>query len=41
VEKELGHPPEKGEGVHIDQFELTVEDIPLMGPKKISIRTAY
>ena len=41
VEKELGHPPEEGESVHIDQFELTVEDIPLIGPKKISVRTVY
>ena len=41
VEKKLGHPPEKGESVHIDQFELTVEDAPLIGPKKILIRTVY
>ncbi|NGX37455.1 MAG: Magnesium and cobalt efflux protein CorC [Chlamydiae bacterium] len=41
LEKKLGHPPEKGESVHIDQFELTVEDAPLIGPKKIAIRTVY
>ncbi|NGX26675.1 MAG: Magnesium and cobalt efflux protein CorC [Chlamydiae bacterium] len=41
VEKKLGHPPEKGESVHIDQFELTVEDAPLLGPKKIAVRTVY
>jgi len=41
IEKALGHPPEKGESVHIDQFELTVEDVPLLGPKKIAIRTVF
>jgi putative hemolysin len=41
VEIALGHPPEKGESVHVDQFELTVEEIPLIGPKKIAIRTVY
>ena len=41
IEKTLGHPPEQGESVHIDQFELTVEDAPLLGPKKIAVRTVY
>lgn len=41
VEKTLGHPPEKGESIHVDQFELSVEDIPLIGPKKIAVRTVY
>jgi putative hemolysin len=41
IEKKLGHPPERGESIHIDQFELTVEDAPLLGPKKIAIRTVY
>jgi len=41
VEKHLGHPPEVGESLHIDQFELTVEEAPLIGPKKIAIRTVF
>ncbi|NGX40056.1 MAG: Magnesium and cobalt efflux protein CorC [Chlamydiae bacterium] len=41
MERHLGHPPEKGESVHIDQFELTVEEAPLIGPKRIAIRTVY
>ena len=41
LEKKLGHPPEKGESIHLDQFELTVEDAPIMGPKKIAIRTIF
>lgn len=41
LELKLGHPPEKGESIHIDQFELTVEDAPLIGPKKIQIRTVF
>jgi len=41
LEKNLGHPPEKGESIHIDQFELTVEEAPLIGPKKIGVRTVY
>jgi CBS domain containing-hemolysin-like protein len=41
IEKRLGHPPEKGESIHLDQFELTVEDAPLLGPKKISVRTVF
>ncbi len=41
LEKSLGHPPERGESIHLDQFELTCEDAPLIGPKKISVRTVY
>lgn len=41
MEEKLGHPPEKGESIHIDQFELTVEDAPILGPMKIAIRTVY
>lgn len=41
IESKLGHPPEKGDSVHIDQFELTVEDAPILGPMKIAIRTVY
>lgn len=41
MELKLGHPPEKGESVHIDQFELTLEDAPIIGPKKISVRTVF
>lgn len=41
VEKKLGHPPERGESIHIDQFELTVEDAPILGPLKIGVRTIF
>lgn len=41
LEKTLGHPPEKGESVHIDQFELTLEESPLLGPCKIAVRTVF
>ena len=41
MENTLGHTPEKGESIHVDQFELSVEDAPLIGPKKISVRTVY
>jgi putative hemolysin len=41
VELFLGHPPEKGESIRLDQFELAVEEAPLLGPKKISIRTVF
>jgi CBS domain containing-hemolysin-like protein len=40
-EDKLGHSPEKGETLQIDQFELTVEEAPLIGPKKISVRTVF
>ncbi len=39
--RKLGHPPEKGETLRIDQFELEVEEAPLLGEKMISIRTVY
>jgi len=41
LEKNLGHRPEKGESVHIDQFELTVEEAPLVGGLKIAVRTVF
>lgn len=41
VEKSLGHPPSKGESIHIDQFELTVEEATLLGATMISVRTVY
>ncbi len=41
LHKKLGHRIEKGETVHVDQFELTVEEAPLRGPAKISIRTVF
>lgn len=41
MERMLGHPPEKGESVRVDQFELTMEDAPLIGPKKIGVRTVF
>ena len=37
----LGHVPTVGESVRIDQFELTVEEATLLGPKLIAIRTVY
>ncbi len=37
----IGHPPSKGESVRIDQFELTVEEAPLLGPKMIQVRTVF
>ena len=37
----LGHTPSKGESVRIDQFELTVEESTLLGPKEISVRTFF
>lgn len=38
-EEVLGHKPAKGDAIRIDQFELTVEEAPLIGPKMISIHT--
>ncbi|MCI0382048.1 MAG: hemolysin family protein [Chlamydiae bacterium] len=35
----LGHPPELGETIRIDHFELRVEDAPLIGEKIISVKT--
>ena len=37
----LGHAPAKGETVHLDQFELTVEEPSLLGAKAVSVRTNY
>ncbi len=37
----LGHPPEAGESTRIDQFELSVEEAPLIGPKIIAVRTVF
>jgi CBS domain containing-hemolysin-like protein len=37
----LGHSPSKGESVRIDQFELTVEEAPLLGVKMIEVRTVF
>ena len=37
----LGHVPTVGESIRIDQFELTVEEASLLGPKSIAIRTIY
>jgi len=37
----LGHPPAKGESVRIDQFELSVEEASLLGPKLILVRTVF
>jgi putative hemolysin len=37
----LGHVPTVGESVRIDQFELTVEESTLLGPKSIAVRTIY
>ena len=39
--QKMGHPPERGETLRIDQFELEVEEAPLIGEKMISIRTVY
>lgn len=41
MEKVLGHNPERGESVRVDQFELTVEAGPLIGPKAVSIKTLF
>jgi len=37
----LGHPPEKAESVRLDQFELTIEEAPLLGEKMVAVRTVY
>jgi putative hemolysin len=39
VVQELGHPPTKGDSVRLDEFELTVEEITLLGIKTISIKS--
>lgn len=39
MELALGHVPREGESVRIDQFELTVEESTLLGPKTITVST--
>ncbi|MCX6987608.1 MAG: hemolysin family protein [Chlamydiae bacterium] len=41
ITEALGHPPAKGEGVKIDQFELTVEEVTLLNIKTVSVRTVF
>ncbi|HSW86008.1 MAG TPA: hemolysin family protein [Rhabdochlamydiaceae bacterium] len=41
VVKRLGHPPAKGETVRVDPFELTVEEVSILGIKQIAIRTIH
>lgn len=41
MEHLLGHVPSIGESIRIDQFELTVEEAKLLGPKTIAVRTIY
>ena len=38
-EEILGHKPAKGDAIRIGQFELSVEEAPLIGPKMIAIHT--
>lgn len=37
----IGHSPSRGESVRIDQFELRVEEAPLLGDKMIQVRTVF
>ncbi len=39
MELALGHVPRVGESIRIDQFELTVEEATLLGPKTITVST--
>jgi putative hemolysin len=41
MEAALGHIPREGETVQIDQFELTVDEASLLGPKSIIVRTVH
>ena len=41
MELALGHVPRVGESVRIDQFELTVEEATLLGPKVVAVRTLF
>jgi CBS domain containing-hemolysin-like protein len=41
MELALGHIPGAGESVKIDQFELTVEEMGLLGPKTVLVRTLH
>lgn len=39
--EELGHRPNKGDYIRVDQFEITMEEPGLLKGKKISIRTVF
>jgi CBS domain containing-hemolysin-like protein len=41
MELALGHIPRLGDTVRIDQFELTVEETSLLGPKTIEVKTLF
>ena len=41
MELALGHIPRLGDVVRIDQFELTVEETSLLGPKTITVKTLF
>jgi CBS domain containing-hemolysin-like protein len=41
MELALGHIPRLGDTIRIDQFELTVEETSLLGPKTISVKTLF
>lgn len=41
MELALGHIPRLGDTVRIDQFELTVEETSLLGPKTIMVKTLF
>ena len=41
MELALGHVPRAGESVRVDQFELTAEEVTLLGPKTILVRTLF
>ena len=37
----LGHRPNKGESIKVDQYELTMQEVGVLKGKKISIKTIY
>lgn len=39
--KQLGHRPNKGDSIKIDQYELTMQEVGLLKGKKISIKTIF
>ncbi len=41
MELALGHIPRLGDTIRIDQFELTVEETSLLGPKTIAVKTLF
>jgi putative hemolysin len=41
VMKHLGHLPVKGEAIRVDPFELTVEEVSILGIKMIAIKTIH